>query len=428
MATTLRLQPISDKMEMPSAARVAPVWPCLHKLAVAATTLCVALISSYDAALAYGRAVGSRIGALQAHDPNLSVQLTERSRSVLSDISTRRDAIRKNAVAALVAEPLNETALRQLAVISTLERSGLAVAQFAMVERLSRRDLVNEILQIGNAGNAGRIDEALAHYDHALSVHTEALDLLFPVLARAVNENQVRRGLAHYAAREWFARFVGEAIDRGADPRAVVDMMLAARSRMPSAAAEKATAQLLEQLKNTPLYEESRRLAESLPGLDSGALDRFAIEPATSDTRAVPFTWSLSNDANATAEFDHQGRLLISVEANKEAAVASRTTTLRSGSYSLEYRLSYPDLSAKAILTWRAICLAGPSRSPIAIREKSAWADYIANELVIPDGCTAQSWTIVGAAATQLDATVRLDSMSFRQQPLQAQRSRRDSE
>lgn len=388
----------------------------LRKAIAWLATIPLALFAASDAALAYWRGRGEQAVPTFAHDPNLKVRQAERRIAALLSSPRQRSAMRRNALAALAASPLDATALRQLAVIATIEQRGDAFGQLELVERLSRRDLVSEILHIDNAAGAGRVGEALLHYDHALSVHTDALEQLFPVLARALPDEGVRKGLVRYAGRDWFARFVGEAIGRGGEPRMVVNLMNLARSRMQAATVEKLTIQLLNQLKDRPLYPELNALARGMPGTDPTVLDRFPISPATADSRLAPLTWSTRNDATAAMNFDSQGRLTITVSGERVETVATRTTMLKSGTYRLAYRLGFPDASPRIELDFDVMCMPGSTGDPLEIGDApgKTVGELVITDIVVPAGCAAQRWELKATSlASQFDASVRLDAMQL---------------
>lgn len=400
----------------PVQAPTKPPRRILRKSVAWLATISVALFAASDAALAYWRSRGELAVPAFAADPGLKVRQAERRIAVLLGSAQQRNAIHRNALAALEASPLDAVALRQLAVISTIEQRGGAFGQLELVERLSRRDLVNEILHIDNAAGAGRVEEALLHYDHALSVHTDALEQLYPVLASALPDERVRQGLVRYAGREWLARFVGEAIGRGGDPRMVVNLMNLTRSRMPAKTAEQLTVRLLSQLKDSPHYPELNALARGMPGTEPAALDRFAISPATSDIRLAPIAWSIRNDATTAMNFDSQGRLTIAVSGDRVETVATRTTMLKAGAYRLAYRLTFPDASSRVELDFAMTCLPGSPGSPLAIGKmpRRTVGDLVTTDIVIPAGCAAQRWELQATPpGSQFDASVRLDAMQL---------------
>ena len=63
-------------------------------------------------------------------------------------------------------------------------------------ERVSRRDLANELLLIEATARHDDVATTLTHFDRALLVYPDANQQLFPVLSRALSDPQIRAALA----------------------------------------------------------------------------------------------------------------------------------------------------------------------------------------------------------------------------------------
>jgi hypothetical protein len=99
--------------------------------------------------------------------------------------------------------------------------SDAARRYFGNAEHLSRRDVQTQLWGIEDAVGRGKIDEALRHYNIALRVSPRLSDLLFPVLASASAEPEVRRELVRTLATKplWSNSFVNYVANNGPDPR-----------------------------------------------------------------------------------------------------------------------------------------------------------------------------------------------------------------
>src|SRR4051812_41959266 len=66
---------------------------------------------------------------------------------------------------------------------------------FGYAEGLSRRNLVTQLWGIEDAVGRNDIPAALRHYDIALRTSSRASEVLFPILASATSDHQIRRAL-----------------------------------------------------------------------------------------------------------------------------------------------------------------------------------------------------------------------------------------
>ena len=133
--------------------------------------------------------------------------------------------------AALADDPLNPRALRVLATLAdSAGQAARAEALLGASERVTRRELLTQLILIEFAVQRGQIGRALAHYDRALSVHPESGALLYPVLGRAIADPAIRRGLLPYveADRPWIPGFLSQTIDSTSGGAASVAAMVPA--------------------------------------------------------------------------------------------------------------------------------------------------------------------------------------------------------
>jgi hypothetical protein len=85
-----------------------------------------------------------------------------------------------------------------------------ATRLFGYAEILSRRDLQSQIWAIENSVTRGNVAQAIRHYDIALRTSRDAPDLLFPVLANAIDDAAIRRALVPTLAQRpvWMDGFI----------------------------------------------------------------------------------------------------------------------------------------------------------------------------------------------------------------------------
>ena len=120
----------------------------------------------------------------------------------------------------LLREPSNVVAMRTLALAQDLKgqhkRAGVLMGY---AERMSRRDVPTQLWLIQEAVTAGKIPDALHHYDRALSTSWSMRDVLLPILIEAAAEPEIADRLSRRLAERpnWWmpavTRFVTESND-----------------------------------------------------------------------------------------------------------------------------------------------------------------------------------------------------------------------
>jgi hypothetical protein len=94
-------------------------------------------------------------------------------------------------------EPLNPRAVRLLHSAQQLDKKkASANALLALADRITRRDVLTQILLIEANVEKDDIGATLKHYDTALTTSIEARDILFPILAEAMSDQSILTHLA----------------------------------------------------------------------------------------------------------------------------------------------------------------------------------------------------------------------------------------
>ena len=99
---------------------------------------------------------------------------------------------------------------------------------FAYSQFLSRRDLQTQLWMVEDAVNRGDISGALRHYDIALRTSKLAPNLMFPVLASAMQDPSIRAELITTLAKRpaWEADFVAYVAKNAANPHIVAQLYI----------------------------------------------------------------------------------------------------------------------------------------------------------------------------------------------------------
>lgn len=377
----------------------------------------LATLAARDAALAFWRTQGAgQAPEAIATDPMLMVRQTEQYVSSPEQFYARAGTIGSYARAALRSEPFDVIALRQLGVVAAVQRADAGRAQFAAAERISRRDLSSQLLLIEQSAQDGDLTAALAHYDRALLVYPSSGQQLYPVLAQALGDPDIRAALAKYAARPWAVDFLGRATALGGGPTDVTALMAEARKRLPPRDAERLTTDLIGQLVARGHYAAVRDLVRQMPGGASRVIDQIALSSANSDTRLAPLTWTLANEDAFETALDASEGLAIRVSSERSGMVAERVTLLAPGDYHFTQEVSYDASTPHATLTWEVRCLGDASSRPVWQQHLpiAAGNTTYRSTFTVPKACAAQSWQLVATAAeTQFASTARISNLSL---------------
>ena len=374
----------------------------------------LAALAGWDAALAYWRIQDPRAAPkVFAADPVLNVRQAERYLSNPELFSTHARAVNSNALSVLRTEPLDAIAMRQLGVVAAGQRVDAGAAQWSMAERISRRDLPGQLLLIEKSAQDGEVAAALAHYDRALLTYPGSDQHLFPVLAKAISDPEIRSGLRKYATRAWTKDFLGKAIGLGGEPAAVTGLLADTRGQLSPRDTQTIATALIGQLVARGHYAAVRDLARQLPGGASRVIDQIALTAATSDAQLAPLVWTFANDEAFETALDGRGGLVIRVSSERSGMVAQRVTLLAPGRYQLAQVVKYTGGSPRAALSWELHCLGGGS----ILREQLPLSDgdtSFHTAFTVPQACAAQNWQLIALAAeTQFDSTAVISSLSL---------------
>ena len=126
------------------------------------------------------------------------------------------DQVRTEALAALSRSPVLASAARGLGVVAAARHDDAgALRRLRYAETMSRRDVLSQLWLIENRVQANDVRGALAHYDIVLRVAPETQQLLFPVLASALDRPDLVAPIAQLVHdgdswRSTFLYFVNE--------------------------------------------------------------------------------------------------------------------------------------------------------------------------------------------------------------------------
>ena len=379
-----------------------PVWRWALRIAA---LLCapLALFVARDGAIAYWATQLPESVPMALRD-TVELRWTEVERRSIDPawVAANRVRAKASALSQLRASPLTASALRELGRIASLGAPNAGAdagdEQFRNAERVTRRDALNQLELIGAASRAGDFADGMRHYDRILLTTPEASAALFPTLAIALVDPEVRKPLAVFAGREWFSQFLVAAIDLGADPAAAVDMYARTARAIPRAEKQRVGLKLVAQLSGRGRLVEARGIAATIPGIGPAVRDQFALTTITSNPSLAPLTWTLHNDEAVESTFNPPGQLVIRVASGRSSIVAERLMLAGPGSYSLSHDVSDASGGATAGLAWTVTCTHGQALPIVRVPTQQLPGDRgrhrFSARIDVPAGCGAQSWQL----------------------------------
>jgi hypothetical protein len=384
----------------------------MRRILILSVSLVAAVASWRDASLAYWRNQAllsysegrppQGMPQWAASDPEIAVTAGQARLAGPALSGREAEAIAGNARAALASGPLNPAALYQLGAVSEQSRPGTGLPFFELTERLSRREVPNELQLERRAAERGDLPGALSRVDHIVSVAPSLAGTVFPPMVPALADPAIRAAFTRYASRPWFASLLTAAVDGGGDPDAIAAMTAAASGSLAPEVVDDIGARLMSRLLAGGDFDAARRQLARLSRARREGLSGIDFNPVTLDPRLAPLSWSLASDATASAQSTPARALTVSVGAEKSAQVATRTTLLPAGQYELLQTLAYDAGTPPASLIWDVTC---GGAAPAALWHQlipfrgGARVTYRA-AITVPPECGAQVWRLqaVGGA------------------------------
>lgn len=319
-------------------------------------------------------------------------------------------AVEEKAKRALRVEPLQSGTLRILATVLEVGRTLRSPRDIMLMsETVSRRDLITQVWLIEDAVSRDDVADALKHYDRALSAHPGVGSQLFAVLARALDEPEIRRGLSPYlrADRPWAITFLDYAITNAPAPVYVAALFKGYGGSRQVAKHRPLEGALLQRLVAHGDVEVAASYARLMAGSRAPVLDNIDFSEASLDPDLRPLSWMLSNDPSSVIEFDAAKGLSISVDQQARITASSRVFIIpAAGQWTFGYTVELPSLSPMGQARWEMQCV-GESAGPFwsqAVPTQPGTVTY-RHAVNLPAMCRAVVFNLFVAGADDVDAS-----------------------
>ena len=322
-----------------------------------------------------------------------------------ADLASIRTALRRN--------PLVPELVRTLGVDPGLRGKDTdARALITLASSISRREVFSQLWLIEDAVHRNKIDEALVHYDVALSVSEPIQPLLVKVLTGALSERDIRNAVAPYLAakRPWRGTFLSFAVANG-KPREVAETLVVARV-VDDPALRSLQTDLLSWFVARDDVAGAQQHALRMPGGNAARFATMGFTPETVDPVFQPLTWLLTNNSEIEAALDSDNRLQILASPSQQGAAAMRVMHLPAGRYDITQRVTFTG-AQPAYAQWEAHCTGARADKfwdqSIPVRSGTATQRF---SLAVPARCNGVRLILnIGAVEGQEGSSMTIDDL-----------------
>lgn len=348
-----------------------------------------------------------RARTLAPWDARLTAALAEQR---LAELQQPADEARTNQLARQALR-LDATAVAAVATLGWQAQAHGRVDQarrwFDYAEALSRRDLQTQLWKIEDAVGRGDVPAALRHYDIALRTNNQASDVLFPILAAAVTQPDVRHGLSATLLRRppWGAYFINYLTFKGPDPRANMDLLV----RLQGAGwpvPERARSSLVNALVKANAVEEAwGYYAQVRPGANR-RMSRDPVFRSRIDPPSV-LDWVVADgDASGSIQHGEAGSFFdFAVSPSVGGPLLQQMQLLPPGGYRLEGRSSRIEQPGRSLPYWLLACRDGRELGRVVVpaaRDQGVFR----GQFVVPSDCPAQTLVLIARPSDDISGVV----------------------
>lgn len=392
-------------------------WGVRLTLATVATGIAYGSISRSTAYMLRGKAP-EQAYALAPEDGRIGAILSEKLSGAEAD-SAERNRSDMLARQALRHDPTAVSAVATLGINAQIRGDTAAARRiFAYADKLSRRDLRTRLWAIEDAVARNDIAVALRNYDTALRTSRVAADLLFPVLASAITNSDIRSDLVRLLRTRpiWGDHFVTYLAVNGPDTRATASVLATLRSRGMNLP-EGTEALLIPRLLATGQTDDAWAYYQSMRrGVDRQISRDTSFEANL--TLPSPFDWVLITDSgiSTTIQRGENGGLVdISVPSNLGGPLLRQTQVLLPGNYVIEGHSIAVERPNGDYLYWALTCDDGRELGRVPVPDSSKQGGRFMGQITVPARCPVQQFTLVAKPTDQMSGlTGQIDFVRLR--------------
>lgn len=321
---------------------------------------------------------------------------------------------------ALKSQAVNAKALRVLGYYSDAKGDTKRAEKLVrMAASLSRREPGAQLWLIEASARQGDVAQTLYHYDIALRTKPDTQAVLFPRLANAIEDGDVRSALQPYIRtdREWVADFLSFANANSKNLPLLADLIIETGGLFQSDRKKIFGLQLLNRLVSEKYYADARRLFLRLYEVEAARMTSASFDESDRDARFGPMSWQVLEDSDAGGGFTGKAdgsHIAFTLFANSATTrpVASKLLYLSPGNYLLTVRLANLDRGDGGFLRWQLRC---PVLDRGVVWRVDSVSVSLSTELAVPANCPVQFLDLIasgGNGQRGLEATIASVSVS----------------
>ena len=276
------------------------------------------------------------------------------------------------ALESLRGQALNPRALRVIGFVKDAngqsEQSAVLIKASAL---LSRRNLGTQLWLIEEAIKKNDTKEALRQYHLALTTSPNAKDILFPVLTKAIANQEIAKELVPYVKsnEEWIVPFIQLASQDKDAIIPIADIVIEAGGIKAGLKSDQVRGALMERLSQQGDLLRAAKIFQTIDNAPVNILSSPALTTASFDQAYVGVGWALMVDPSLGGEVSGAGDtkiMTVYASGGKSGRVARKPLLLKPGQYVL--RVGYSDLvsNPNSIIRWQISCAGEGKATSIA--------------------------------------------------------------
>lgn len=268
---------------------------------------------------------------------------------------------------------LNPVAIRLLGYVADVRGDEKKARELMLLShKVSRRDFGTQLWLIEDAVARNDKRQALYHYDIAMRTTPSSHALLFPTLIGALNDPEVRVGLAPYVKRapEWLPAFLGQAIGTIENPANLADVLVKA-GRLPDNDTYRSQSNLLlTQLAAKGRFPAFRQYYLSLRGSGAATFGSAALDKNSVNLRYPAAGWQIVDSpgiGGAFSEADKAGRHSLNAFAGsgERGELMRKYLFLKPGNYRFAAQYEAQDGAPDSDIRWELTCVS--AKPPVSL-------------------------------------------------------------
>lgn len=270
---------------------------------------------------------------------------------------------------------------------------------FAYTQKLSRRDLRTQLFMIEDAVQRGDVPGALHQYDVTLRVFPTLGEVLYPVLASASSDSDIRHELVKTLADKpaWSESFVNFVAGKGPDPKSSAVLFLDMR-RAGIVVSDAANASAVNALITAgqmdwawSYFATIRRGADRRRSRDH----RFSLNPET----ASQLDWTLVNDGSGPTTSIEGGVFSFAAPASVGGPMLQQLQLLSPGTYRLSGHSSGIEQVSGALPYWTLRCHDGRELGRVEVPNSNVASGRFSGTFSVPARCPVQTLMLMARSS-----------------------------